>query len=181
MPNWCEGDLTIWGSCKRLFEFKKFADDNGKVLTMEKFIPYPESFKVKDRQAEIFNKETEQMRLAGEDVSNRDYQKDGFNSGGYEWCISNRGTKWDFVNPWYDEDHSEIVENLEQDGTIVYHFDTAWSPPLPVILKMSEMFQGLEFELRYFEAGMSFNGLYRCKDGQVLYDETGNYYGSRGG
>jgi hypothetical protein len=46
---------------------------------------------------------------------------------------------------------------------------------------MSKKFPDLEFDLRYFERGAEFNGVYRCKAGDVTDDRTGDYFGSRGG
>ena len=61
------------------------------------------------------------------------------------------------------------------------HFDTAWSPPLPVVRKAAELFPSLSFELRYFECGDGFNGLFCCREGEVDFDESGPYFGDRGG
>jgi hypothetical protein len=90
---------------------------------------------------------------------------------GYRWCIDNWGTKWGC----YETDLQE------QDRELFYAFQSAWSPPLPVIKKMGEMFPKLNFDLRYFEAGMGFNGMYRIEKGKVVSDESGNYFGNRGG
>ena len=96
---------------------------------------------------------------------------DGFNSGGYKWCCENWGTKWGICN-------AEVVQEfLERISHIDYCFDTAWSPPLPVVLKMSEMFPGLRFILRYFECGCAFNGVYICEKGEVVEDLQAAYSG----
>ena len=64
---------------------------------------------------------------------------------------------------------------------VVFHFDTAWSPPTPVIKNAAERFPALTFELRYFECGDCFNGLFCCSGGAVVTDKSGEYFGSRGG
>ena len=53
-----------------------------------------------------------------------------------------------------------------------FHFDTAWSPPTPVIAKAAERFPALTFDLRYFECGYCFNGLFRCNGGEIEEDKA---------
>ncbi len=62
-----------------------------------------------------------------------------------------------------------------------YHFDTAWSPPEPLVKKMGELSPDLTFDLRYFEGLMQFNGILRIENGQVTDDRSGDYFGDRGG
>ena len=47
--------------------------------------------------------------------------------------------------------------------------------------KASELFPALDFDLRYFEGSVGFNGVYRCQSGQVEHDRVGDYFGERGG
>lgn len=177
MPNWCECDLEIRGNAKRLKEFIKFAKTRGSVLNTNKFIPYPKKFADLDRKAQKLGKKGK-------------YIKDGFNSGGYEWCIQNWGTKWGICHAELREASVDacafsgaVHEKLQKGNTsrLEYGFDCAWSPPIPVILKMSEMFPELDFELRYFECGAAFQGLYRCRAGKVSDDREWKYFGDRGG
>jgi len=148
---------------KELVVFKEYAVAGKNVLETNKFIPYPKRFRVLDRVA------VKVLRRTGK------HARDGFNRGGYEWCCNNWGTKWGICN-------AEVVQEvLEGNGYIDYRFDTAWSPPIPIIMKMSEMFPGLRFILRYFECGCAFNGIYICEKGGVAEDRTGEYFGGRGG
>ena len=59
---------------------------------------------------------------------------------------------------------------------IVFHFDTAWSPPTPIIKNAAERFPALTFELRYFECGCCFNGLFRLSRGEVESDESSTLF-----
>ena len=77
-----------------------------------------------------------------------------------DWCIENWGTRWDAVN----------TERWENDETLVYIFSTAESPPIKVVKKMSEMFQDLRFELKYYESGVGFKGIFGCEKGEVKID-----------
>lgn len=102
--------------------------------------------------------------------------KDGFNSGGYEWCCNNWGTKWGIY------DAVILSENFKKKvGTIKYKFLSAWSPPLPVIKAMSEQFPSLTFKLKCYECGMQFQGTFIIKNGKELIHKYSQYSGSRGG
>ena len=48
----------------------------------------------------------------------------------YEWCIKNWGTKWNSCETTIDDDEDDIVID----------FDTAWSPPIPVLLALSKKY-----------------------------------------
>jgi hypothetical protein len=85
-------------------------------------------------------------------------RKDGFNSGGYKWCCDNWGTKWGIVEPVLEYTSSRALH---------YRFDTAWSPPVPLIAKMGEKFPKLDFVLRFYEPGMGFRGKMVIKKGVV--------------
>jgi hypothetical protein len=60
-------------------------------------------------------------------------------------------------------------------------FDTAWSPPIPVIEKLASMFPDHTFELKYFEGGMGFSGHVRWSEGIEEFHHQYDYDGPRGG
>ena len=60
----------------------------------------------------------------------------------YDWNISNWGTKWNAIN--------SHLERMGEDVAI-YNFDTAWSPPMPVIDKLRKLFPTMGFFYRYEE------------------------------
>ena len=74
--------------------------------------------------------------------------KDGYSSGGYAWCLAHWGTKW-------PADHVEVEGPVtvydEKTLQIVFHFDTAWRPPTPVIAKAAKLYPALSLDPRYFE------------------------------
>lgn len=55
----------------------------------------------------------------------------------YEWAIMNWGVKWD----------ASDSETYEENGTIVYRFNSPWGTPDPVFYKLSEMFPDAEIHL----------------------------------
>ena len=178
MPNWCECDLFIQGPKARVDEFLQFVKSDESDFDFDRLIPYPERFKELDRIKAEWDK---QHLPPGGNPDWNDRPKDGFNQGGYEWCIANWGTKWFARGPevsrhnvWQEEDGPELLQ-------VEINFATAWSPPTPIIQRAGELFPDLHFELRYFESGAAFNGIFVCEDGEVVADRSGNYYGDRGG
>jgi hypothetical protein len=67
--------------------------------------------------------------LSGEDLNScaefalEARPRDGYNSGGYEWCCTTWGYKW----PASD------IEVRESPDTLSYQFQTLWRPPTFVI------------------------------------------------
>lgn len=99
----------------------------------------------------------------------------------YEWCCEHWGTKWNAARASRAEDSLEWNEEGTTFCRAELNFETAWSPPPPVVLKASQLYPELEFDLRYFERGAAINGQYCCKGGEVVRDESGPYFGTRGG
>lgn len=96
------------------------------------------------------------------------YAMDGFNLGGYDWCFSNWGTKWNIGDEVEFEDHGD---------ELYFNFLSAWSPPCEIILEMSNKFPILKFKMKYYEAGMGFKGTYKVEGGVVVKDVSSNYNG----
>lgn len=171
MPNWCECDLDVEGRRGDVTGFLEFL---GEGFDFNRFVPYPKRFAAPDEEARQW------VEANGLNARNwHERPKDGFNQGGYEWCIEHWGTKWnacDVSMPELPADGNG-VDFLEVEIT----FRTAWSPPLPVILAASKRFPELVFVLKYFERGVGFNGRFHCEAGQVVSDESGDYFGDRGG
>lgn len=173
MPNWCECDLSISGPNEELEKFLETVKSEESLFDFNRLIPYPEHFKELDGPFDEWTKKPPAERTAFP-------PPDGYNQGGYEWCLSNWGTKWNAKSVELDEGCT-----WEKNGTkmlsVQLTFETAWCAPAPVIKRASEKFPELLFELRYFEARMQFNGIFVCKHGEVERDECGPYFGSRGG
>ncbi len=140
MPNWCYNSVTIDGFRLDLKEFADKAAENsieGDLSLLRAFIPMPEEYTTLE----------------------------GYNSGGYEWCISNWGTKW-------AESSIEMSgENFGDTGQIVCQFDSPWAPPLHGYDKISEMFPRLTFIHFWDEPGMCFCGIRVTKNGEEIMME----------
>lgn len=78
--------------------------------------------------------------------------------GWYSWRLDNWGTKWEGYDGRFNcDDFSSFI------------FDTAWSPPLPIIKRLAEL-TGQTFILEYIEYGMFYCGKY-VADPEAQYDE----------
>lgn len=88
MPNWCECDLMVEGPAETIAEFLKAVRGENGAVDFDRIIPYPEKYKEMDRFAAAWD------TLPAEEKARTERLRDGYNSGGYEWCVENWGTKW---------------------------------------------------------------------------------------
>lgn len=85
----------------------------------------------------------------------------------YSWSIANWGTKWNA----YDVGDWKMGRN-----TAELYFETAWSPPLPVIQKLAENFPTLTFKLSYADEGGGFLGYTIFKNGKHHREKEFTWY-----
>lgn len=94
----------------------------------------------------------------------------------YSWNNRNWGTKWDVGN--YDTDkYPETVIEIDDssddenwtrpDDFIQYRFNTAWSPPFPVIQELSKQYPELVIDLEY-EEETGWGGEITFKNGKII-------------
>jgi hypothetical protein len=163
MPNHCDSDLIVSGDPKLLDEIlAKFFNEEGE-LNCDAVIPYPDKFKRLDEAAKKWDDEKKGWEGR---------PKDGFNSGGYEWCCNNWGTKWGT----YD---GSGVERKPRSFSV--RFNSAWAPPTPVVNKLAEMYPTIKFSLDGYEQGAAYHYIGRWENGVQTRDEELSYRGGRGG
>jgi hypothetical protein len=100
----------------------------------------------------------EQFNLLQTFVPMPDELKEG--DGWYGWCVNNWGTKWDINGG------ASIINRT--DNTVEGHFLTAWSPPLPVYEKLTEL--GFDVHVLYDDEGGGFVGTYNSESGDDCYE-----------
>jgi hypothetical protein len=151
MPNYCENDLYVEGKEKDLEGFLAFA--KGTDGTNELLFDF--------------------ARFVPEPSTKKD------DWDWYHWRIDNWGTKWNADRVQIEPlGHSYL---WDEEAGVKICFDTAWSPPTPVILAAAHQFPMLCFRLEYFECGMAFHGCFICENGEMTQEFCGEYFGSRGG
>lgn len=87
----------------------------------------------------------------------------------YDWRVTNWGTKWDISNEGLEfEDFS--------DGTAAISgwADSAWSPPVDAFQAYSNLNPDVSMELKYFEPGMAFVGVWDNEGGDAYWDDVGD-------
>ena len=68
----------------------------------------------------------------------------------YYWNVRNWGTKWD-VAVADGVEYADTTLEITDDGTLMYHFQTAWSPVHEIFEKLSEQYPKLTFDYEYEE------------------------------
>jgi len=144
MPNWCSNKLVVKGN-----DCNKFYLENRNYENLEK-----------KQELDFYKSVPKPLDVYDGDIGHQERELYGTNNW-YHWNISNLGTKWNVQDSYY-EDKIEYIR---------YFFETAWSPPLPWVLKISQKYPNLSFELEYCEEGMGFGGLIEFKNGDCLKNE----------
>lgn len=143
MPNWCNNTLTVLKNSSEQdwigFMSKSYKDG---VFKLNGAFPTP---------PELLEAVTSDMK----DSLKREHGHDNW----YDWRIHNWGTKWDT-----DEEGQQIVEHTED--TFIVDFDSAWSPPLEWVRRVSNMYPTLTFDITFMEEGMGFCGKCVCIAGE---------------
>jgi len=146
MPNNCYNDLEIIGDKELLDTILSNHFNDEQSLDFNTVIPYPEECKKAD---------AEESEKAG--------FPHVFSEIGYKWCIENWGTKWNA----YDTQLRRL-----SDDKVLISFNTAWSPPNPIIGRLGEMYKEASFSLHYEDEGFMFQGDYEVSKGEVTKDAT---------
>lgn len=153
MPNWCDCDLNVAGENAKAFLDHVNTDESN--FDFNRIVPQPPEV------------------LASLDVPSADPLW-------YAWRVDNWGTKWNLSNDDVEMIAAAAIDRID-DHEAQLQFQTAWSPPTPVVLKASKLFPNTVFTLEYFECGMCFSGKFVAENGEIVEDISGNYYGNRGG
>ena len=157
------------------------------VLSFQKFYPCPKEIKSNTAPTRILTEKeykAQEKRIAEGDLSDsekmfgitigitekmqKEFKKKFGADNWYNWQIANWGTKWDID-----------TDNLQEEETsLFYVFETAYSPPVAWLEKVCEMFPKLEFTLNYEEGGNGFQGEAYGVDGELsdnCWDWDGNW------
>ena len=138
MPNWCFNHLTVTGPAEDVARFQEQAAG---------FRPWhsPEAGQAPD----LLNFHS-LLPIPAEVLTA------GYAPAGYNWERHHWGCKWGAC-------HAALVDKWE--GGVFYEFDTAWSPPLPLVQHVSRVWPTLVFVLDYEDPRMGFKGVSRAEGG----------------
>jgi hypothetical protein len=161
MPNWCSNSLKIVGDAKSIADFARVttSHENHSETGIRLVNHYPMPQELADTPKGSFGESEKQKAM--EEMNKANKEKYGF-ADWYDWSIANWGTKW-------SDCETELVHHFPTE--LLYRFDTAWSPPIPLIEKMSVKYPTLSFAIVYEELGMGFMGGVKIVDGETVMEE----------
>lgn len=199
MPNWVENRLSYNDNETEIKEMlEKIRYDNATIGTIDfnKIIPMPKSLDIEcgsrtDKGIEMVKNYLENLpaELKGKEGTYEEVLEDLHNHSAdisddeekkiwdigvtavdnlykynaptwYEWCNDNWNTKWNACG--YDE-------NTDYSDSDFIWFQTAWSAPVPVIQKLSEMYPNIELTLEFADEDLGQNcGEMKFKDGDIF-------------
>ena len=196
MPNWCENELVISGPKQDVEDLlstmsapKTEVTEHGVInnvivdtctFSFGNIIPYPMEYEQLDRAYEAATRMISKMTHSEREkyFQSNGRPRDGYNSGGYEWCKANWGTKWDACDVLISK------RKPSKSSKAVFYdvsFQTAWTPPRPVIHALSLKYPKVRLALKYWERGAGFRGSLIMKGGRIISQSQKAYSGRRGG
>ena len=160
MPNWVYNSLSIEGDPALIADVKRMLN--------RPFVQKHDNWNMETRQMEVKDFTYSNPVFAfhniynhrQDNVSDEEYIKQPDHKLGepitfegnhwYDWNVRNWGTKWD-VAVHDDKEYSDTELVEETENSLAYRFNTAWSPPVPAIAKLSEQYPTVTFTLSYEE------------------------------
>jgi hypothetical protein len=146
MPNWCDNTLRVTGDTEALKRFVvDITNEDESITILKNLLPFP-------------------AELVGKDILDKEGNVFGqaFTDDGYSWCLRNWGTKW-------GDCETEITVN--DPDHLVIRFQSAWSPALAGIERISRLFPTLTFQTDWVEEGLQSIGAASYQDGrESIYD-----------
>ena len=177
MPNHITNRITIIGTPEQVAQVRQAirGEEEDRLIDFNKIAPIPVelqgtvspmriiSQEEYDKQEERIAKDelTEMEKNWGlsrgltQELADEDKKKFG-HCDWYGWQTSNWGTKWNAY------DQHEVAENCIE-------FDTAWSTPYSLMVKLSQMFPEVTFEVEYADEDFGYNvGRYNLLNGETI-------------
>jgi len=87
----------------------------------------------------------------------------------YNWRVANWGTKWDV-----SMEGLQLIDNEDGTASIVGYADSAWSPPIEAFETYASENEDVHLELKYFEPGMAFIGVWDSESGDACWEDVGS-------
>ena len=147
MPNWCSNTLEVFGTECQIKHFRK--EISG--------VPWQNTFDLGSFSEFTFNSIIPvPKKLIKKSI------KDASNSEWYDFCCDSWGTKWDATDVCFSS------QEIENKVLLTIHFETAWSPPMGIFMRMATKFKHLDFSAFRMEEGMAFKGSFVVEKGIIV-------------
>jgi hypothetical protein len=152
MPNWVSNSLIIEGSADTIKAIKEqlarpildkskdYQTGEVKETVITPVMSFRNIIFVPDDKIDLYHETNGSTRdeATGEMIRTGDTEWNWYNFNNREW-----GTKWDI--------HNEVFLAEDKPDSLIYSFDTAWSPPCEAILRLSEQYPEAKITLDYEE------------------------------
>jgi hypothetical protein len=135
-----EMEVTETTYSNPVFAFHNVVNHTDQNISDEEYLKQPPHTKSSLDNMSEWHKEIEEISKVSNDW--------------YNWNIRNWGTKWDVAVHDGDEYPETVLHEHKSEGEdqwLVYGFNTAWSPPMPVIEKLSALVPNCVVTLSYEE------------------------------
>ena len=170
MPNYCTNELNILGNEESVTRFMEQAKRKSKCLERSESGELVESHTV----GLLWNFVTPPEEIQNEKDYFSEARMTGFSklpeNNWYEWNCAHWGTKWDVDTNFTDNLSNNFHSHGDGLASCWLEFDTAWSPPLPVVQAMAEQYPDLTIVMYYHEMGADFQGKVSYENG-ILVDQ----------
>jgi hypothetical protein len=154
MPNWSFNTLFIEADSKTVDKIiSDIKGDEGEAISFKKIIPIHS-----DLFCEVAYGGGEDAEKKREEIYAQNKAKHGFPHW-YEACVELWGTKWDA---------GEVNHEVINDKWHRIDFQTAWSPPVPVIIALSKQFPEAKFTMECQEESGEFSFVAEFKGGEKI-------------
>ena len=176
MPNWVTTRIYITGPEDKIKEFEDkvidMSEDAEKAFSFQKISPTPAELvnttspSPKPKKMKVKTQSGEELEI--EEISDcnnatpemcKDLESRFGHSNWYDWNNWNWGTKWDCSESIYSQEDKML------------EFQTAWSCPQEILLRMSEMFPDIQFNGSYADEDFGSNVGYITNGGAYSLDD----------
>lgn len=177
MPNHITNRITIIGTPEQVAQVRQAirGEEEDRLIDFNKIAPIPTELKGTVSPMRIITQaeyDEQERRIANNELSDMEKQwglsrgltqelaneyKEKFgHCDWYGWQTSNWGTKWNAYSQY--ENGEDCIE-----------FDTAWSNPYSILVKLSQMFPEVTFEVEYADEDFGYNvGRYNLLNGETI-------------
>lgn len=156
MPNWITNKLIINADEKMVQKILSEVKSKDSEFDFNLIVPQPNELEGTTAPARIITDEEYSIspdKGITQTMSDDLIQKYGFDNW-YDWRYQHWGTKW-------NSDEVNICDNEIE-------FNTAWCNPMPIFLKLSEMFAEVDFEIQYADEDFGYNvGKFTLRGGEM--------------
>ena len=182
MPNWTYNQVSITADTKEeIVKIQQLLKNGENVFDFNRVCPVPVEFDEIERfnakmYSELSPDATPESYLKIKDMMIEDAFNDFGYTSGYDFRVSEWGTKWNSCDARGDEIIALSVAgkpNLPTVWSIYYAFETAWAPPVALLGKLSKKFPNVEIELNAQEEAELFEPFcMKFKAGKIIFEEV---------